>query len=79
VLIVRSYKPFFKSKPGKYLLTATLLVVGVTLIFPFTSLGRVFGFSPLPLSFVLAMGGIVVSYIFAAEMTKKVFYKRVKR
>jgi len=39
-----------------------------------TEYGKVFGFSPLPLSFVLVMGGIVVSCIFAAEMTKKVSY-----
>jgi Mg2+-importing ATPase len=78
VLVVRSRRPFFKSKPGKYLLMATLLVVGVTLMVPFTPLGEVFGFCPLPGSFMLVMGIIVIVYVFAAEMAKKVFYKRVK-
>ena len=40
VLVVRSRRPFFKSSPGKYLLMATLLIVGVTLIFPYTPLGK---------------------------------------
>jgi Mg2+-importing ATPase len=76
VLVVRSRKPFFKSRPGKYLLMATLLIVGVTLIFPFTPLGKVFQFNPLPISFFLFMGTIVVLYIIAAEIAKRSFYKR---
>ena len=44
VLVIRSRRPFFKSRPGRYLLMATLIVAGVTLIFPFTPLGRIFGF-----------------------------------
>jgi Mg2+-importing ATPase len=78
VLVVRSRKPFFKSAPGKYLLMATLLIVGVTFIFPFTPLGNVFGFQPLPVWFLLAVGVIVVLYIIGAEIAKSVFYKRVK-
>lgn len=78
VLVIRSRKPFFKSRPGSYLLMSTLLIVGLTLIFPFTPLGKVFGFSPLPISFLLFMGMIVVLYIITAEIVKKVFYTRVK-
>ncbi len=78
VLVIRSRKPFFRSRPAKYLLIATLLIVGVTLILPFTSLGRIFGFAPLPISFPLLIGGIIIAYIMAAEMTKKVFYRKVK-
>lgn len=77
VLVVRSRKPFFKSKPGNYLLLATLLMVGGTLIFSYTPIGELFGFSPVPISFLLFMGGIVILYIISAEITKKVFYKRV--
>src|SRR5712692_3174663 len=78
VLVIRSRKPFFKSRPAKYLLMATLLTVIVTLILPFTPLGEIFGFSQLPISFLLLLGTIVVVYIISAEMVKVVFYKRVK-
>ncbi len=78
VLVIRTKMPFFKSKPGKYLLTATLLIVGSTLILPFTPLGKVFGFSQLPISFLLLMGVIVAFYIIAAETMKAVFYRRVE-
>ncbi len=78
VLVVRTRGPFFKSRPGKYLFTATLLIVGVTLILPFLPIGgRLFGFTPLPISFLVLMGVIVASYIAAAEATKRVFYNKV--
>ncbi len=78
VLVIRSRKPFFKSRPAKYLLMATLLTVIVTLILPFTPLGEIFGFSQLPISFLLLLGTIVLLYIVTAEMAKAVFYKKVK-
>ncbi len=78
VLIIRSRRPFFKSKPGKYLSIATLFTVGVTLIFPFTQLAGLFGFTSMPISFLLVIGIILALYIFAAEMVKRIFYKRVK-
>jgi Mg2+-importing ATPase len=78
VLVIRSRKPFFKSRPGKYLLMATLSTVVVTLILPFTPLAEIFGFSPLPISFLLLIGIIVLFYIITAEMAKTVFYKKVK-
>jgi Mg2+-importing ATPase len=78
VLVIRSRKPFFRSKPGRYLLAATFLTVGMTLIFPVIPLGSVFGFTPLPGSFLMVLGGIVALYVLAAEAAKKTFYARVK-
>jgi Mg2+-importing ATPase len=42
VLVIRSRKPFFKSRPGKYLLMATLSIVVVTLVLPFTPAALIF-------------------------------------
>jgi len=77
VLVIRSRKPFFKSRPGKYLSIATIAVVLVTLVFPFTPAGEVFGFIPLPVSFLVMMGLIVILYILMAELVKKIFYQKV--
>jgi Mg2+-importing ATPase len=77
VLVIRSRRPFFKSLPSIYLLIATLLIVGAAIILPFTPLGKLFGFQPLPLSFLAFMGAIVALYIIAAEIAKRVFYKRI--
>jgi Mg2+-importing ATPase len=77
VLIIRSRRPFFKSRPGKYLLMTTLSIVVVTVIVPFTPFAKIFGFSPLPFSFFLFIGIIVLFYIITAEIVKTVFYKKV--
>lgn len=78
VLVIRSRKPFFRSRPGRYLLLATMLIVVLTLVFPLTPFAALFGFSPLPLKVTLVLGAIVGLYIFAAEIIKKIFYKKVK-
>ena len=78
VLVIRSRKPFFKSRPSKYLFMATLLVVIVTVIFPSTPLGQILGFSQLPISFSLLIGMVIMAYIVTAEVAKTIFYKKVK-
>jgi len=78
VLVIRSRKPFFRSKPGKYLQIATFSIAFITLILPFTPLGKVFGFSPLTLTTYLLLLAIVIVYIVSAEITKRIFYKKVK-
>ena len=78
VLVIRSRRPFFKSKPGKYLLLATLVIVVCTLLLPISPLAGLLEFQPLPLSFLLMLGAILLIYIVSAELLKKAFYARVK-
>jgi P-type Mg2+ transporter len=78
VLVIRSRKPFFKSRPSKFLALATLLTVVVTMALPYTPLGRIFGFAQVPLSFLLLIGVIVVLYVISAELVKAVFYRKVR-
>jgi Mg2+-importing ATPase len=78
VLVIRSRQPCFKSRPSKYLLMATLLVVVATLLLPVTPLGNILGLYPLPLSFLLLIGIIVIGYIISAELTKRIFYSKVR-
>jgi P-type Mg2+ transporter len=78
VLVIRSRKPFFKSYPGKYLMLATIVIVSLTLIFPFTPLGKLFGFAQPSLLVLALMSIIVVFYVISGEVVKRIFYKRVK-
>ena len=78
VLIIRTRQPFFKSIPGAPLWIATLLVVMGTVILPYTGLNWLFGFTPMPVEFLVVLAGILVLYIIAAEVAKKLFYRRVK-
>jgi len=78
VLVIRSRKPFFRSRPSKYLLLATLLTVAATVALPYTPLGPLFGFAQVPLSFLLLIALIVALYVVATEIVKTVFYRAVK-
>jgi len=77
VLVIRTRKSFFRSKPGKYLLMTTLLIAVVTCLLPITPIAEPLGLQPLPWTIYLAIGIVVALYMGAAEMAKRFFYKRV--
>lgn len=78
VLVIRSRRSFLKSKPGKYLLGATLSVFAATILFLVSPLAPLFGFTSLRLPYFLLIGVIITLYIFTTEMVKKIFYRLVK-
>jgi Mg2+-importing ATPase len=57
------------------LLITTLVTGLVTLLLPLTPVGNVLGFEPLPPLFLLALAGILIAYVLAAELAKKRFYR----
>ncbi len=77
VLIIRTKRPFFKSKPSRYLLAATLIVGAVTVILPYTRFSKLFSFILIPPVFLIALAVILALYVAGAEIVKRVFYKRV--
>jgi len=78
VFVVRSSKPFLKSRPGNYLVMATLSIVAITIALPYTPLAPLAGFEPLPLFLMGLLGVIVMLYIATAELAKHLFYRVVK-
>jgi Mg2+-importing ATPase len=75
VLVIRTRKSFFRSRPGKFLAIATVLVAAAALLLPFFSLGEVFGFQELPITFFPVLALIIALYVLAAELTKRIFYR----
>jgi Mg2+-importing ATPase len=78
VLVIRTRKPFFRSRPGKLLVLATLLVIGAVIALPYTPIAPVFKFEPLPPVFLLTLAVIVGLYVAMAEIAKRIFYRVVK-
>ncbi len=77
ILAIRSRKPLLRSKPGKYLLTVSFVVTGVSgIVIPFTSVGSIFGIVVLPALFYAWITLIVISYIAAIEFMKRMFFWR---
>ncbi len=78
VFVVRSSKSSFLSRPGKYLVAATLTIVTATVALPYTPIAPLIGFEPLPIRLLGLLGVIVMLYISTAEIAKHIFYRLVK-
>jgi Mg2+-importing ATPase len=74
VLAIRTRRFLFCSKPGKLLAFSVFGIAAFAPFLPYTRLGKLFGLSPLPFSFYLAMGGIVILYLAAVEIAKRFFF-----
>ena len=77
-IVVRTRRPFFQSKPSAILATSVLVVAGTTIFLPYTALGALFGFVPLPLGFMALLLAITLLYLLASELAKKWFYARYR-
>jgi Mg2+-importing ATPase len=76
VLVIRTRRFFLTSRPGRYLALATVAVAIAVICIPYTALGKVFGFAPLPGYFLLLLAVIVTAYVASAEVAKRIFYRR---
>jgi hypothetical protein len=77
VFVIRTRRvPFWKSKPSKYLVISSIAIITFALVVPFTPLGGVFGFVPLPPLFYGLLAILLGAYLMLAEVVKRWFYKR---
>lgn len=79
ILVVRTRRPFIRSRPGKYLAVSILLIACAAVYLPYSPLAGIFGFKPLPWTLLAAIGVIVVLYVLTAEAAKKIFYVKISR
>jgi Mg2+-importing ATPase len=77
IFVIRTRRtPFYRSKPGKYLVLSSLTIVAIALVLPFTPLGPPFGFVSPPPAFFLILAGLVGTYLVFAQVVKDWFYRR---
>ena len=75
LLVIRTRKRGFRPVPSGLLSIAVTSAVTAAAVLPFTSLGRLFGFEPVPPSFFGFLAGIVAFYLAAAERLKVLFFR----
>jgi Mg2+-importing ATPase len=74
VLVIRTRRPFLTSKPGRYLVLATVAVAGATLFLPYTPIAAPLGLVPIPIAFLTLLMVILAGYVLVAELVKNRFY-----
>ena len=76
-LVVRTRRPFFKSKPGRSLWISTLIIALVTVLIPYMPYSGLLGFTPLAPLVMTVLMVVAGCYVAANEVAKKVFYAHV--
>ncbi|MGV6874257.1 magnesium-translocating P-type ATPase [Pseudochelatococcus sp. B33] len=74
VMIVRTRKPFWKSRPSALLSWLTLMVGMLAVAIPYLPGADWFGFVPLPAPIVFGLIAITLAYLMAAEAMKHRFF-----
>jgi Mg2+-importing ATPase len=76
-LVVRTRRPFFRSRPGSLLLWSTVALVALTYTLPYLPLVGVFGFVALPGVVLVTVSAVTALYVAATEVLKERFYRGV--
>ncbi len=77
VYIIRTNKiPFIQSRPSKYLIATTLLILFGALIILFSPLAHAFGFVGLPILYFVILFGMIVAYLVLVQFVKTWVVKR---
>jgi Mg2+-importing ATPase len=73
--IIRTRKiPFVQSRASRAIMISTVAAVFVGWMLPYSSVGGIFKLIPLPFQTVLLLVGIVICYLLAVEVGKRLFY-----
>jgi Mg2+-importing ATPase len=76
VFVIRTAGNPLKSRPSRPLLLSVLAIVAIAAVLPYTPLGSLLRFAPLPLSLLGAVGLLAVTYLFLVQSVKSWFYRR---
>jgi P-type Mg2+ transporter len=76
VFVIRTSADPFKSRPGWPLVISVLAVVTASAVLPYTALGRLLEFVPLPLSLLACIGFLAATYLILVQVVKSWFYRR---
>jgi Mg2+-importing ATPase len=79
IFVIRTRGNPLRSRPSPVLTVTSLAVVAIAAALPYTPLGSMLGFTPVPALFFLILGGIVVLYLAMVEVAKRYFYWRFAR
>jgi Mg2+-importing ATPase len=71
IFVIRTRSRPWRSVPARFLVATTLAVVATGILIPYTSLAPALGFRPLPVSYLLFLLGVTVTYLASVEALKR--------
>ena len=78
LFVLRTRRPFFRSRPSLLLLGSSVAVGLLTFVIPYSPLANPLGLLGPPLIVVVTMALITTSYVIATEIAKVPFYRRTR-
>ncbi|MBS1689125.1 MAG: cation transporting ATPase C-terminal domain-containing protein, partial [Bacteroidetes bacterium] len=78
LFIMRTRKPFLKSRPGKWLLIIDIIAFIVTVLLPLSPFAKSLGLTLAHTTEAIAIGSIILLYVITADLLKLLFFKRYK-
>lgn len=76
LLVLRTRLPVHRSLPSRSLAILSIGIIAVTIALPFSPVGGALGLVPLPLSLLGLIGVVVLVYLAANEIAKRLFWAR---
>ncbi len=75
-LVVRTQRPFWRSRPGNALFWSSIGVMALTFAIPYLPYASLLDFTPLPAGVMLSLVAIAAVYVGGTEVLKASFYRR---
>ncbi|MEP6481226.1 MAG: HAD-IC family P-type ATPase [Rhodoglobus sp.] len=75
LFVLRTRRPFWLSRPSKWVVLASLVVALVTLGIPYSPLAPLLELVPIPPELLVLILAITLAYLVATELTKRVFWR----
>jgi len=76
VFVIRTAGNPFKSSPGRPLMMGVFAIAAVATILPYTPVGRLLSFVPMPSALLGVIAALAVTYLLLVQVVKLWFYRR---
>jgi len=76
ILVIRTYMPFYRSRPGRFLAWSIAIVGIVAITIPYLPAAAVFGMVPLPANVMAIILVTAALYVVASETVKRRFFRK---
>src|SRR6266511_377120 len=70
MLVLRTNRPFYRSRPGRALLLASIAIAAITIALPYTPLAEPLGLTGVPAGILAALIGLTAVYVVTNELAK---------